>query len=157
MADGIKVAVAVGILLLAVALFVPTLADSVNTNNADTHNLSVNETQELTDKLEVELLETGTNNTNNATVLYRNLDTLNSSQTTLNISTNDKVTVDGEDITVELKSATNTTATIESNYDPKFGWNDGAVTFFEESDTLIVGLAMVIVIGLFAAVARMIL
>lgn len=158
MPNTLKAAAAMGILLLAVALLVPTLANSVNDNEAQTFNLSVNETQELTDKLQVELTDTQQQAANdNATVKYTNLDDLSTNKTTLNESTNDKLNLSGDTITVQVKNISSNAAQVRSEYPPMFGWNNGARTFYEESDTIIIGLAVAIVIVLFGVIVRVFL
>lgn len=156
MSNALKLAAAMGILLLAVALLFPPLADSVNNDATATYNLSTNNSQELTDKLELELDKTGQKLANdNATITYRSLNDLNTTTATLNESTRQNLTLNNDEITATVTNVSSDAATIETTYDPMFGFNTGARTFFEEIDTLLIALGIAAIIGLFAGVARL--
>lgn len=151
MPDPIKAGFAVGILVLAVALFVPTLIDGTQENASETLQLSENESRELTDTLTVRA-ENFSEANDNATVHFENSRTFASNSTFVNASQNGNVMLSGDRINVSLSTVDADGATVSVSYPPMFGWDDGSRTFLEHAGLIIAMLALAIVLVMVAVV-----
>lgn len=142
-------ALALGVLVLAVAVFMPTLINSTEGDATTTFELEAGDTNNPTEKLQIEAesLQNTTNGTN-ATLTVRSLDTLNESTQTIPEGNNSVYTIDGENVTIfndaMITEGGTETVRITAVYNPKFGWNDGARTFFSNMGIILALLAFII-------------
>lgn len=145
-------AIALGVVVLTVALFMPTLINSTTTDNTSTFELEEGNETNVTEKLVVEVDNIKTASTpNNSTITVRNSETLNTSTKTIDAGNNKTYTVDGDNVTITLdntfESGGSEFATITAEYDPKFGWDNGARTFMENMELILAALAVFLVTG----------
>lgn len=138
---------AAGILILAVALFIPTFVDTTQGNATQVLELDNGSSVELTDKLSVGAV-TVSNTGNNATIEYTDETSLATNQTLLNVSESGNMTLSGDYVNVTLDSIPeNETVRITSTYPPMFGWNAAARTFINNSEIILVMLAGITVLA----------
>lgn len=150
MADSMKVALMAGILILGTAVLVPTLIDSTNSDAEDAREVSVGTQAELTDVLwlTVESTNTSENTTNNATVTYTDSRTLESNTTVTDEGNTTTVELSGETVTYEPRVVGNDSVLLVTTYDPKFGWNDGANTFWSNLGIVLAIAGFMAVVGI---------
>lgn len=154
MPSKLQAALALSVLSLAAALFVPVFIDATGTNSVDSAELSEGQTANITDRLSVtaDVIDT-TSNTANYTL--RNEDTLNTTTTSLGIGSNETVSLSGENITVTHDRITSDNTTVVTlDYSPMFGWNDSARTFIQNMDIVLAALAILMILVLTTVVFR---
>lgn len=142
----IKLGVTMGILVLAGALLAPPLIDATETDSSETVQLSVNESEELTDVLEVKAINVSHAN-QNATLNVTNLRNYSHNQTTLNVSNTTTTDLSGDTLTITLKSVDDQNrAAVKIDYPAYLGWNQQARVFMENIPIVIAMLAFVMVV-----------
>lgn len=153
--DFTRVIFGLGILALCVAVLVPTMIDTTNDRAVDNRELTVGNQEELTDVLFVEV-ESVNSTTNGTTVTYTNSRSFESNTTTTGEGNSTSVQLSGEtvDYTIRDVRADNTTVLVQSEYNPTFGWNGGAQTFWDNSGLLIAILGIITVFALLIAVLK---
>lgn len=153
----VKDAVAVGILVLSVALFVPTLVDVTQDTKQDIAQIQNQSTEEFTGRLSVRVTDVSFSGSK-ATVEVSNSDTLESNETTLNVSQSEQLTVGGENVTVKLENVDLITgyeyATVTVTYRPTFGFGSGSKIFFQNMEIVIVLIGFIIVLGVLGVVSK---
>lgn len=141
-------ALALGVLVLAVAVFVPTLIDATDQDTTQSVELVEGEQTDLTDNLAVRAdAIANTAAGTNATIRVRSLDTLNDSTKTIDEGNTSVFVVDGANVDVENVATSNDSVIVRSTYDPRFGWNGGAATFFDNIGVILALLALIIVVA----------
>jgi hypothetical protein len=153
----VKDAVAVGILVLCVAVFVPTLVDGTQNDKTAIAEIEENSTFDYTDKLSVEAVSVS-QSSSSATIEVRNSETFESSQKVLNASESKVYQVGGENVTATLEQLRFSTggeyATVSVSYPPTFGFGDASKDFFENMEIVIVLVGFIIVLGVLGVVSK---
>ncbi len=150
--DKVTVAVGFGLLILAIAFLIPTMADSAVQDRTESNIMSVDETVELNDYLELRLdgINTSSTATDNATVTVTNLKTYDSTQTTINDTENETVEMDAGNVTITNDIRSSDSALLTSTYESTFGWAGGASDIMEYMPLILVIATITIVFGLVA-------
>lgn len=154
MPELIKWGFAVGIFALAVAFLFPSFITLPTDTAERTVELDTGEGTDLTDHLNATVTDIGNvSGTKNATVEYTNLDTLNTSSTTVNESQNSSIRLSEDDINTTIDNVTlqqggpNTTR-FTVTYPPLFGWSGGPRLFLENLELLFAIIAGLMMLGL---------
>jgi len=152
MADMGQAAFALGLVVLVVALFIPTLVGTSLEDARTTLNLSEDESTELTDKLRVEVTNATTSPSvpatpSNATIEYTDLGNLDTNSSVMDQGTNTTLNLSGDSIDTGMEFVTNDSARFNVTHPPMFGWNDSARSFIGFMDTLLVLLGGMLLIG----------
>jgi len=136
-----------GILVLAVALFIPTIIDATAEDQTVSDTMTVGDTTELTDRLSVTLDDVN-QSSGNINLTYINTQTQDKNQTTVGETNTKMVTLSGETInaTNEMVESTDS-AIVTSEYPPMFGWSSGARTFFDHFPLIMGMLAFAMAVG----------
>lgn len=154
MARTIAIAFTLGVLALTAAFLVPALRDSTQQDTSQTMEYFEGEPKELTSYVEVEL-DRANATSGNITVTVRNTQTFAENNTTLPPDTGRTLDVDGENVSVRNQGVrTNSSALVESEYDPTFGWDAGAKGFFSNIGVLVVLLGFLPLIALIVVATR---
>lgn len=153
--DFTRTAFALGLLVLCVAVLVPTLIDTTHDKAVDNRELTVGNQEELTDVLFV-TVDNVNATTNETTVTYMDSRTWKSNTTTVGEGNSTSIKLSGEtvDYTVRDVRPDNTTVLLESTYNPTFGWSDGSKTFWDNSGLLIAILGIMCVFAVLIAVLK---
>lgn len=152
-----KNAIAVGVLVLSVALFIPTLVDGTQNENQDISEIENGTTYDVNEKLSVSVTSVNVSN-NTSKVEVTNTDTLESSEKLLNVSKSKVYTIGGENVTAKLEglreSPRGEFATVTVTYPPTFGFGQASKTFFENVELMIVLVGFIIVLSVLGVVSK---
>lgn len=140
-------AVALGVLVLAMALFVPSLIDATQDDAQKTVELTEGSSQNLTERLSLTAHDISSGQSE-ANVTLENLVTLNRTAEHLNVSETKTLNLSNEDVEVTLDSISDTDeALITATYSPMFGWDAGPRTFVENLDLVLALLGALTILG----------
>lgn len=154
--SAIKAAFALGIIVLAAALFVPALIEATEEPATETLSLDNGTQSELTERLSVGVVGVNASATpSNATVEYTDETSFATNSTTVDVGNESTVTIDGDNLTTGVESVDGSTVQFNTTYPPMYGWNSGARLFFENSGLLLVALAGAMVVGLAAVAVKL--
>lgn len=155
MADTTKAAFAMGLLILCVAVLVPTLVDATNEKAVDTRELTVGTEEEITDVLFVEVNNVNAT-TNETTITYLNSRTFEENKTTTGEGNTTTIQLSGETVDYTIKDvyADNKTVLVETVHSPTFGWNEGSKTFWDNIGLLVATLGIMCVFAVLIVVLK---
>lgn len=155
MSKTVKAVFALGVIGLAIGFLVPTLMGATQDDARATHQLYVNDSVELTDRLTVTL--TDINETeHNAT--FKFLDETNYQNSTVELTnyTSRDTTLSGNNLTVSVAGVTSVNDTVRTtiDYPPMFQWSDGARSFMSNIGLIIILIAGIMLLAVFALIMR---
>lgn len=155
MADALKAAFAVGILLFGAALFVPPLADATQDDATETLEVNNGTDTAVTERLTAAVTDVDTAaSPSHATIAYTNNRTLNTTATTVDVGNTSTVMLSGDGINTTVTSISGETVQFDVEYPPMFGWDREARLFFENSELILVLLGAVVIVGAVAVVLK---
>jgi len=140
------VAVIIGILILGMALFVPSLVDVTQNDAKETLSLDNQSNQELTDKLSVTVDDVVDGS--NATLTLTDDTTLETNSTTVDVGNESTLALSGDNITVGVESVDTDSAQFNATYPPMFGWDSAPRTFMQNTEIIFILLAFLIAVSL---------
>lgn len=140
---------ALGVLILAVGLFVAPLAGDTQTDARTVVELADGgDRVDVTQRLGANATINDT--TRNATITVTNTQTFDSANTTLQEGDNTTLTVQGENVSVSYETY-NGNAVVRFDYPPTYGYNDETKLFFENLGLLLtlIGFAIVVAVAFY--------
>lgn len=153
----VEAALALGVVVLCVAIVGPSLIDSTNNDVSETVNIYENQSDDPTDKLRV-TSERVRPTQGTALIEVESLATLNSSTQQLNETESVDFVVDEQTVEVTLNAAVDGDNAEFSRltvlYPPDFGWQDSASTLMDNMGLLIALAGFIIIGGVLAVVIR---
>lgn len=153
----LKIAISLGLVVFALALFTPVLVNATEEKQTQNLRIGENRTTELTDALSVRS-ERVRPTQDTATIAVINTRSLNESQQQLNVTETKEYVVDGNSVNVTLNDAfegdTQEISRLTVEYSPTFGWVGPASLFVENLGVVLVAISFMTVIGLILVVIR---
>lgn len=144
-------AFALGILVLAVAVFIPTLINATQEDQMETMEIRDNQTVSVTDRLSIGVADINLT-AGDANVTATNSDTLNSQTQRVSEGSEAMMEMDGGNVTVGVDTLTADArgeyAQLTVAYSPMFGWDSGARLFVEHWPVLLAAIGFLIVVAL---------
>lgn len=146
-------AVALGVLLLFVAVAIPAAIDTGTSDSELVTELNRSETETVTQSLRV-TLQNATDT--DAAVTLRDTETLESATRTIPVDATENYSIGNETVSVRVISASNAdkTARLSIHYPRTYGWAEGTERITSNLPLIFAGLALIIVVGMVAAGVR---
>lgn len=147
-------AMILGLVILGIALFIPSMIDATQSDSVTTVQLADGETANVTEVLQIEASNIS-NGQSEANITVRNTRTFNDSQKLHNVSETKSHTVDGDTVDTTLDSIdSSNVATITVNYSPMFGWDRGPKVFFKNTPIILSLVGFLLLMGILIVVVR---
>lgn len=146
-------AVSLGIIILFVVVAIPTVIDAADTNGVQTVELEENETEGLTDRLEITAEDVNASS-NETTLKLRDTQSLDEDTQTIANQSTSTFNLSGGDVTVTVQEVSQNTTQADVSYPSTYGWSDGAQTLTANLGLVLVVTAFIVVVGLLRSVIQ---
>lgn len=144
-------AVSLGIIILFVVVAIPTVIDATETEGVQTIELEENETERLSDRLEI-TAENINASANETTLKLRDTQSLDEQTQTVASGSTTTFNLSDGDVTVTVQEVEQNTTQSDVSYPRTYGWGDGAKTITDNLGLVLAVAAFIIVLGLLRGV-----